>query len=92
MERIGNHTGDSAFPSPGTPSRSPRSGGGSLLHSLVAGAAGREHRDGTEIAGSYAAAMVMPVVPPRPRLLHPRPPEHFLYMPVVLLQHLVDVT
>ena len=64
--------------------------GASLLHGLIAGAAGREDRDGAEIAGSYAA-LLMSMVPPRSRLLHPGSPEDFLDLPVILLQHLVNV-
>ena len=59
------------------------------MHGLITGAAGREDRDGAEIGGPHAA-LVMSMVPPRSRLLHPGSPEDFLDLPVVLLQHLVD--
>jgi hypothetical protein len=55
-----------------------------LLHSLIAGAARRVHRDGTKIAG-----MVVPI-PRCSGLLHLGSPEHLLDLAIVLLQHLVD--
>jgi hypothetical protein len=70
--------------SPTMPTRTDRPSSLLLLHSLVAGAARRVDRDGTKIA-----RVVMPI--PCSRLLHPGSPEDFLDLPIVLLQHLINI-